>query len=116
MTTLDEICIISDRHTGIMSAIDAILATDDEDDDSSRPPNLYHRFCIRHVASNFNERYHDKQLKNMIKKAGGVNQLRKFPFFAKIDSPPQKPDDMLFIATVLKPSKVRCTSLQAHEI
>jgi hypothetical protein len=78
VTTLEEICIISDRHTGIMSAIDAILATDDEDDDSLRPPNLYHRFCIRHVASNFNERYYDKQLKNMIKKAGGVNQLRKF--------------------------------------
>jgi hypothetical protein len=60
VTTLEGICIISDRHTGIMSAIDAILAINDEDDDSSRPPNLYHRFCLRHIANNFNERYHDK--------------------------------------------------------
>jgi hypothetical protein len=45
-----------------------------------------------------------------------IMRARKFSFFAKIDSPPQKPDDMLFIATVLKPSKVRCTSLQTHEI
>ena len=75
VTTLEGICIIFDRHTRIMSAIDAILAIDDEDDDSLRPSNLYHWFCLRHVASNFNERYHDKQLKNVIMRVGGANQL-----------------------------------------
>ena len=54
--TLEGICIISDRHTGIKLAIETILAIDDEDDDSLRSLNLYHRFCLRHVASNFNER------------------------------------------------------------
>jgi hypothetical protein len=78
VTTLEGICIVSDRHTGIKSAIETILAIDDEDDDSLRPPNLYHWFCLHHVVSNFNERYHDKQLKNMIMRAGGVNQLQKF--------------------------------------
>ena len=73
VTTLEGICIIFDQHTGIKSAIEIILAIDDKDDDFLRPLNLYHRFCLRHVASNFNERYHDKQLKNMIMRAGDAN-------------------------------------------
>uniref|UniRef100_A0A2N9HX13 SWIM-type domain-containing protein n=2 Tax=Fagus sylvatica TaxID=28930 RepID=A0A2N9HX13_FAGSY len=42
------------------------------------PLNAYHRFCIRHLVSNFNTRFHDKRLKNMIQRAGEHNQLRKF--------------------------------------
>uniref|UniRef100_A0A2N9J057 SWIM-type domain-containing protein n=1 Tax=Fagus sylvatica TaxID=28930 RepID=A0A2N9J057_FAGSY len=64
-----EICIISDRHKGIMNAMKW---------SKLQPLNAYHRFCIRHLVSNFNTRFHDKRLKNMIQRAGEHNQLRKF--------------------------------------
>jgi hypothetical protein len=64
-----EICIISDRHKGIMNAMKW---------SKLQPLNAYHRFYIRHLVSNFNTRFHDKRLKNMIQRAGEHNQLRKF--------------------------------------
>uniref|UniRef100_A0A2N9GCN4 MULE transposase domain-containing protein n=1 Tax=Fagus sylvatica TaxID=28930 RepID=A0A2N9GCN4_FAGSY len=64
-----ELCIISDRHRGILNAMKW---------SKLQPLNAYHRFCIRHLVSNFNTRFHDKRLKNMIQRAGEHNQLRKF--------------------------------------
>uniref|UniRef100_A0A2N9EBT9 SWIM-type domain-containing protein n=1 Tax=Fagus sylvatica TaxID=28930 RepID=A0A2N9EBT9_FAGSY len=64
-----EFCIISDRHGGILNAMKW---------SKLQPLNAYHRFCIRHLVSNFNTRFHDKRLKNMIQRAGEHNQLRKF--------------------------------------
>ena len=62
------ICIISDRHKGIISSIrewpnDYIL--------------VYHRYCMRHVASNFNTQFNDKFLKSLALKAGYEHQDRK---------------------------------------
>jgi hypothetical protein len=42
------------------------------------PLNAHHRFCLQHLASNFNKRFHDKRLKNMIMRADQHNQVRKF--------------------------------------
>uniref|UniRef100_A0A2N9HUL4 Zinc finger PMZ-type domain-containing protein n=1 Tax=Fagus sylvatica TaxID=28930 RepID=A0A2N9HUL4_FAGSY len=64
-----ELCIISDRHRGILSTVMW---------KKLQPLNAYHRFCLRHLTSNFNQRFHDKRLKNMIMRAGQHNQLRKF--------------------------------------
>ncbi|XP_050258846.1 uncharacterized protein LOC126703818 [Quercus robur] len=38
----------------------------------------YHRFCLRHVASNFNQQIGNKNLKAMVMWAGMENQLRKY--------------------------------------
>jgi hypothetical protein len=46
-----ELCIISDRHSGIFLAVKS---------KKLHPLNAYHRFCLRHLASNFNQRFHDK--------------------------------------------------------
>ena len=64
-----ELCIVSDRHRGILNAMKW---------KKLHPLNAYHRFCIRHLVSNFNTRFHDKRLKNMIQRAGAHNQLKKF--------------------------------------
>ena len=63
-----DICIISDRHKGIISSIrewpnDYVL--------------VYHRYCIRHVASNFNTQFNEKFLKSLASKAGYKHQDRK---------------------------------------
>jgi hypothetical protein len=49
-----NLCIISNRHGGIIEAI--------KEDSLWQPPNGHHRFWLRHVASNFNQRYKVKLL------------------------------------------------------
>ena len=60
-----NICIISDQHKGIISSI-------------REWPNdyvpVYHRYCIRHLASNFNTQFNDKFLKSLALKAGYEHQ------------------------------------------
>ncbi|XP_075645549.1 uncharacterized protein LOC142616617 [Castanea sativa] len=68
VTNRDELCVIYDRHPGIMSAIRVIC-------ESTRS---HHRFCLRHVASNFNQKIGNKNLKAMVMWAGMENQLRKY--------------------------------------
>ncbi|KAG8382511.1 hypothetical protein BUALT_Bualt05G0084900 [Buddleja alternifolia] len=41
-------------------------------------PQAYHRFCIRHLANNFNSHFHDKILKNLLWCVANENQVRKF--------------------------------------
>ena len=62
------ICIILDRHRGIISSI-------------AQWPNdyvlVYHRYCIRHMASNFNTQFNDKFLKSLALKVGFTHQDHK---------------------------------------
>uniref|UniRef100_A0A2N9F0Z9 Transposase MuDR plant domain-containing protein n=1 Tax=Fagus sylvatica TaxID=28930 RepID=A0A2N9F0Z9_FAGSY len=46
--------------------------------DDWRGENDRHRYCLRHLAINFNKQFKDKRLKNMIMRAGCANQIRKF--------------------------------------
>ena len=63
-----SICIISDRHRGIISSI-------------AQWPNdyvsVYYRYCIRHVTSNFNTKFKDKFLKSLALKSGYAHQDHK---------------------------------------
>ncbi|XP_075665295.1 uncharacterized protein LOC142634952 [Castanea sativa] len=68
VTNQDELCVISDRHPGIMSAIRVICEL----------THWHHRFCLRHVASNFNQKIGNKNLKAMVMWSGMENQLRKY--------------------------------------
>uniref|UniRef100_A0A2N9J030 MULE transposase domain-containing protein n=1 Tax=Fagus sylvatica TaxID=28930 RepID=A0A2N9J030_FAGSY len=72
VTQREGIYTISDRHGGIKATIM------DEHVPDWRSPNGHWRFCLRHVASNFLQRYKDQNLKNMIMRAGSANQKQKF--------------------------------------
>jgi hypothetical protein len=71
VTSRKHLCIILDRHGGILHAINGRTI------DDWRGDNGHHRYCIRHFASNFNKQFKDTRLKNMIMKAGSANQIRK---------------------------------------
>lgn len=59
----DGMCVISDRHGGIMATMgDPYLGWD--------VGHSFHRFCLRHVASNFNSVFKNLGLKNLVIKAG----------------------------------------------
>ncbi|XP_061350674.1 uncharacterized protein LOC133295830 [Gastrolobium bilobum] len=41
-----------------------------ENNPNWQPPNAYHVFCIRHIASNFNQKFRNEGLKRMLKNLG----------------------------------------------
>ena len=64
------ICVISDRHPGIMAVMsDPHLRWD--------APYSYHRICMRYIASNFMTRFKDKLLKNLVCRAAVATTPRK---------------------------------------
>ncbi|KAL5137236.1 hypothetical protein HKD37_10G027629 [Glycine soja] len=61
VTDKNGICLISDRHTSIKSAVanEAL---------GWQPPHDYHVYCVRHIASNFNRKFNNAKQKEMLKK------------------------------------------------
>ena len=68
VTNREGLCVISDRHPGIMTTIRTICQS----------TRWYHFFCLRHVTSNFNQQIGNKNLKDMAMWASMENQLRKY--------------------------------------
>ncbi|CAH9076219.1 unnamed protein product [Cuscuta europaea] len=71
VTQRQGICLISDRHKGITAAVNDPYSMWQE-------PWGYHRYCLRHICSNFNDKFHNKQLKMLVYRAGSAHQVRKF--------------------------------------
>ncbi|KAL9666321.1 hypothetical protein QQ045_000649 [Rhodiola kirilowii] len=65
----EELCIISDRHAGIMRVME---------EDDWKPPKAYHRICIRHFASIFNIKAKCLAKKALLTSIGYENQQIKF--------------------------------------
>ncbi|CAM8983589.1 unnamed protein product [Rhodiola kirilowii] len=69
VTQRDRLCVISDRHNGILHAMN---------EPEWKEPRAYHHFCSRHLASNFNTKVKNVTLKKTLSAAAYQNQLRKF--------------------------------------
>ena len=71
VTQRTGICVISDRHSGIMAAmVDPHLGW--------VAPFAYHKICMRYFASNFITQFKDKLLKNLVCRAALASTERKF--------------------------------------
>ncbi|KAL0423185.1 UNVERIFIED_CONTAM: hypothetical protein Sradi_0853300 [Sesamum radiatum] len=66
----DRVCLISDRHGGLISSINYVPAF--------KFPRGVHRFCLRHVCSNFNKKFSNIRLKDLCWRAGVEVNARKF--------------------------------------
>ncbi|KAL0404486.1 UNVERIFIED_CONTAM: hypothetical protein Sradi_2089400 [Sesamum radiatum] len=66
----DRVCLISDRHGGLTNAVNYVP--------TFKFPHGVHRFCLRHVCSNFNNKYKNIQLKDLCWRAGAESSARKF--------------------------------------
>ncbi|KAL6316794.1 hypothetical protein AAG906_021094 [Vitis piasezkii] len=71
VTNRRKLCVISDRHPGIMAAMSDVHLGWSE-------PYAYHRVCMRHLASNFMTRFKDKILKNLMCRAALATKIEKF--------------------------------------
>ncbi|KAL0414103.1 UNVERIFIED_CONTAM: hypothetical protein Sradi_1612000 [Sesamum radiatum] len=65
----DRVCLISDRHPGLINAINYVPAF--------KFPRGVHRFCLRHVCSNFNNKY-KRSVEDLCWRAGSESSARKF--------------------------------------
>ncbi|XP_027158043.1 uncharacterized protein LOC113759665 [Coffea eugenioides] len=65
------LCVISDHHPGIIPTMNQVGLEWIE-------PFAYHRFCIRHLGSNFKTKFHDKILKDLLVAAANENQVFNF--------------------------------------
>ncbi|KAL5184895.1 hypothetical protein HKD37_17G048517 [Glycine soja] len=61
VTDKNGICLISDRHASIKSAVA-------NEHLGWQPPHGYHVYCVRHIASNFNRKFNNAKQKEMFKK------------------------------------------------
>ncbi|KAH7849320.1 hypothetical protein Vadar_016225 [Vaccinium darrowii] len=67
-----DVTLISDRALGIMAAVRWVWETLIQGQ-----PLGYHRWCIRHIASNFNNAVHNTKLKDLLTRACSAHQKRK---------------------------------------
>ncbi|KAH9602912.1 hypothetical protein KSS87_013902 [Heliosperma pusillum] len=78
VTKRSGLCVISDRHAGIMNAMSEVGSGWEE-------PHAFHRICIRHLASNVNTRYKNVKVKNMFGSTAMQFQEKKFDIgFARL--------------------------------
>ena len=68
----ESVCIISNQHLGIKN----IIANWPRGDDGRT--QVFHRYCLRHVASNFNTHFQNLTLKSAALKVGYATQVVKF--------------------------------------
>ncbi|XP_021740852.1 uncharacterized protein LOC110707150 [Chenopodium quinoa] len=70
VTQRDGLCVISDRHVGIIAAMN-------DPNVGFTEPRAYHRFCVRHLASNLKTHVRRNDMRDMFKAAAYQRQERK---------------------------------------
>ncbi|KAK9087313.1 hypothetical protein Syun_029707 [Stephania yunnanensis] len=71
VTDREGICVISDRHPGILEAVNTPI-------NCFCPPQGYHRYCLRRLLSNFGTHFKNEPLKVLLCRAVVQHQDRKF--------------------------------------
>ncbi|KAH0668592.1 hypothetical protein KY289_023085 [Solanum tuberosum] len=66
----EGICVISDREKGILTSLQELRRFQE--------PQVFHRFCIRHLKSNFQSRFPNRDLSRLMWRAASAHQVRKF--------------------------------------
>ncbi|KAL8479914.1 hypothetical protein ACS0TY_026744 [Phlomoides rotata] len=67
---IEGVCLISDRHKGILKVVDYVPVFCEL--------RGVHRYCLRHVASNFNAQFKNVRLKDMCYMSGKALTVRIF--------------------------------------
>ena len=71
-----NVCILHDRHAGILSAIRTL--TNPGPEEQVPWQDLQSRWCMRHLGANFFSQFRNKNLMNLFKKLCKQNQLWKY--------------------------------------
>ncbi|KAM3382080.1 hypothetical protein P3S68_007653 [Capsicum galapagoense] len=66
----EDVCIISDRAKGILASLSELW--------QFQEPRTFHRFCVRHLKSNFQSYFLNRNLSDLMWNAASAHQVRKF--------------------------------------
>ena len=81
-----EVCVIHDRHAGILKAIKQLLTSEFDMADPIVWRDIQSRWCMRHLGANFFWQFKNKRLMNLFKRLCSTNQKRKFDvLWTKLD-------------------------------
>ena len=75
---IPNVCVIHDRHKGILQAINDIKDGSEERNRAALWPDVQSRWCIRHMGANFHSQFKNKDLTKLFKRLCEQNQERKF--------------------------------------
>jgi len=74
VTQREGLCVISDRHAGILSTMNEVGSNWEQ-------PHAFHIYCMRHLASNVNKQFKSIHVKNLFGKAADARQKKKFNYY-----------------------------------
>ena len=75
---VQDVCVIHDRHKGILQAMNDIKDGNQECHREALWPDVKSRWCIRHMGANFHSQFKNKTLTKLFKRLCDQNQQRKF--------------------------------------
>jgi hypothetical protein len=70
-----DVCVIHDRHKGILQAISDIKEGSQERYKAAQWPDVHSGWCMRHMGANFHSQFKNKEL---FKRLCSTNQEKKF--------------------------------------
>nr|AAP54225.2 Transposable element protein, putative, MuDR [Oryza sativa Japonica Group] len=73
-----NVCLIHDRHAGMLRTIDYLQNGWDEKGLPAKWPDVRSRWCMRHMGANFYKQFKNKHLMELFKRLCAQNQEKKF--------------------------------------
>ena len=80
---VEDVCVIHDRHKGILQAIEDIKNGSSERRRVPHWPDIKSRWCMRHMGANFHSQFKNKVLMKLFKRLCIQNQEKKFKLIWK---------------------------------
>ena len=75
---VQNVCVIHDRHKGILQAISDIKDGSQERHRDALWPDVNSRWCTRHMKANFHSQFKNKKLSKLFERLCEQTQQRKF--------------------------------------
>jgi transposase-like protein len=88
---VSHVCVIHDRHKGILQTISGIKEGSEEFNKAVQWPDVHSRWCMRYMGANFHSQFKNKELTQLFKRLCSTNQEKKFyDLWQKLDDPTKK--------------------------
>jgi hypothetical protein len=74
---VSDVCVMHDRHKGILQAINDIKEGSEERNKAAQWPDVHSRWFMRHIGANFHSQFKNKELIKLFKRLCSTNQEKK---------------------------------------
>jgi hypothetical protein len=98
---VSDVCVIHDRHKGILQAISDIKEGSEERNRATQWSDVHSRLCMRHMGANFHSQFKNKELTQLFKRLCSTDQEKKiFDQWQKLDDLTKKASEEIAKKTV----------------